>query len=78
MKLIGWLGSIMLAICTAPQAWQSYVTKSSEGISLQFLLLWLGGEILTLIYVFPKKDYPLIMNYILNIFLICVILRYIP
>lgn len=76
MKTIGWLGSILLAVCSAPQAYLSWKTESSEGISLSFLLLWLSGELLTFAYVLYKKEKPLIINYLLNIVFICVILRY--
>lgn len=76
MEVIGWVGSIMLALCGLPQAIKSYRTKSSKDISIWFLILWLLGEVLTLVYVFPKLDWPLIMNYSFNIGLICVILKY--
>lgn len=76
MEVIGWVGSIMLALCGLPQAIKSYRTKSSKDISIWFLVLWLLGEVLTLVYVFPKLDWPLIMNYSFNIGLICVILKY--
>lgn len=32
MELAGWLGSIMLAVCAAPQAWQSYKQKHADGV----------------------------------------------
>ena len=76
MIFVGWLGSICLGVCGLPQAYKCYKTKSAEGISSAFLFFWLIGEIATLLYVFPKLDLPLICNYLFNIFLICVILRY--
>ena len=76
MGIIGWLGGIMLAICTVPMAWQSYRQKHSNGISNLFIALWLAGELLTTIYVFPKHDYPLLFNYGLNMVCLAVVIRY--
>lgn len=76
MSIVGWLGSICLGLCGLPQAYKCHKTKSAEGVSSAFLFLWLTGEIATLVYVVPKLDFPLICNYLFNIALICVILRY--
>lgn len=76
LELIGWIGSIAFAICAAPQAWESYKTGKSDGITWGFLLLWLIGEIFTLIYVWPKILWPLIFNYLGNIFFILIVVRY--
>ena len=42
---VGWIGSICLAICGAPQAWACWRRGNAEGISRAFVGLWLGGEI---------------------------------
>lgn len=76
LEFFGWLGGILLGICALPQAIHSFRTKSAEGISTLFLLIWLFGEIFTLAYVVPKGHAPLIFNYVLNIVLISVILKY--
>lgn len=76
MELIGWAGSILLALCGMPLAWQSYRQKHSNGISNVFLAMWLAGELLTFAYVFPKQDYPLLFNYSLNIACIVIVIRY--
>ena len=76
MDLIGYVGSIFLAICASPQAWQSYKQGHSEGISTGFLLLWTLGEIFTIAYVIPKADIPLLLNYSCNIIFLAVIWRY--
>lgn len=75
-ELCGWLGSICLAICGIPQAWQSYKDKHSDGISWGFLLLWAFGEIFALAYVYDKLDLPLLLNYATNILILAVILYY--
>lgn len=76
MELIGWIGSIAFAICGAPQAWESYKTGQSKGITWGFLSLWLIGELFTIVYVLPKGHWPLIFNYIGNIMFVFIIIRY--
>lgn len=75
-SILGWLGSVCLALCAAPQAYKCYKEKSSDGTSLGLLILWTIGEIATLIYILPKADIPLIMNYTANLFFLAVIWRY--
>ena len=73
-EIMGWLGSICLAICGIPQAWQSFKDKHSHGISWGFVLLWAFGEIFALAYVYDKLDLPLLLNYSTNILILAVIL----
>ena len=75
-EILGWLGSICLAICGIPQAWQSFKDKHSHGISWGFVLLWAFGEIFALAYVYDKLDLPLLLNYATNILILAVILYY--
>jgi uncharacterized protein with PQ loop repeat len=74
--VLGWLGSILLAICGVPQAWLSYKEKHSDGISWSFLLLWGFGEIFCLGYVYNKLDLPLFVNYAINILIVGVMIYY--
>ena len=76
METIGWIGSIFLALCAVPLAWQSYKQKHSNGVSKLFLTMWMVGELLTFAYVLPKQDYPLILNYGLNIACLVIVIRY--
>ena len=75
-EILGWLGSICLAICGIPQAWQSFKDKHSHGISWGFVLLWAFGEVFALAYVYDKLDLPLLLNYATNILILAVILYY--
>lgn len=75
-ELLGWMGSICLAICGLPQAWQSFKEKNSDGISWGFLLLWAFGELFALAYVYPKSDIPLLLNYFVNMLIVSIILFY--
>jgi uncharacterized protein with PQ loop repeat len=75
MELIGWMGGILFAVCGLPQAIHSFKTKSSDGLTWSFLLMWTFGEIFTLIYVSQKNDVlPLLVNYICNFLFLMVIL----
>ena len=76
MEIIGYIGSIMLAICGLPQAIESFKTKSSEGLTWGFLGLWFFGEIFTFVYVLPKMDFPLLINYSVNIIFLGIILYF--
>jgi uncharacterized protein with PQ loop repeat len=76
MDYIGWLGSILLAFCGLPQAVESYKTKSSEGLTWGFIGMWFIGEICTFIYILPKMDLPLLLNYTANIIFLAVIIFY--
>ncbi len=75
-QILGWLGSICLAICGLPQAWMSFKDKHSHGISWAFILLWAFGEAFALAYVYDKLDLPLVLNYLTNILIVGVILYY--
>lgn len=77
MEVVGWIGSILFALCAVPQAWQSWRQKHSDGLSWSFLLMWFFGEVLTIIYVLQKEDVaPLLANYCFNIALLLVIIWY--
>jgi uncharacterized protein with PQ loop repeat len=76
METIGYIGSIMLAICGLPQAIESYKTKSSEGLTWGFIGLWFWGEIFTFAYILPKMDLPLLINYSVNIIFLLVIIYF--
>lgn len=76
VAIMGWLGSMLLAVCGAPQAWQSFKDKHSDGISWAFLLLWGFGEIFCLGYVYNKLDLPLFVNYAINIVIVGVMVYY--
>jgi uncharacterized protein with PQ loop repeat len=79
LSTLGWLGSIMLGICSLPQAIKCYRDGNSDGLSWGFIGLWLGGELLTLIYVLGSSlggSGPLLLNYAMNIVLIGLMIKY--
>ena len=73
---LGYIGSFLFAICGAPQAIKSFREKNSEGISWWLLILWISGELITLVYTSINLYWPLIFNYVFNIIFISVILFY--
>lgn len=78
LEIIGWIGATLFALCAVPQSYHSWKTGRSDGLSLLFLGMWFLGEVLTLIYTVIKAPdaLPLIGNYMMNMGLLCVILKY--
>lgn len=78
IDMIGWTGSALFAICAIPQAYVCYKQKHAHGLSWVFLITWLLGEVLTLIYILIKEvlDLPLLFNYTANLLALFVILHY--
>ena len=76
IQIIGWLGSVCLAICAVPQVVKTFRTKKIDDISWGFLLLWFSGEVFTLSYLFlidyrtGVLHFPLYVNYAFNITLL--------
>ena len=77
IQIIGWLGAFLLATCGIPQLIRTIRSKNFQGLSMIFILWWILGEILVLIYVlYEAFRWPLIFNYGINIgvcFLILII-----
>lgn len=78
MEIIGWLSSFFLGACGVPQAYFSWKRGRADDISWTFLLMWIFGEISGSIYVlsFIKIPWPIFVNYIVNIIVISIILKY--
>lgn len=75
-EIIGWLGSILFAICALPQVIHTFKTRKTDDVSELFLWLWFWGEVFTLCYIFvddiAKGNYhiPLYFNYLFNLLLL--------
>lgn len=78
IEALGWVGGIMFAFCSIPQAYLSWKQGHSQGISNLFLFMWGAGEVLTLAYVLIKHglDLPLLFNYVMNLLFIGIISYY--
>lgn len=70
MEVMGWIGSVLLAFCGAPELCKSL--KSGRcALSTSFLVLWLLGEIFILIPIMGKDlGMFLVFNYTINIIII--------
>jgi uncharacterized protein with PQ loop repeat len=74
--ILGWIGAFLFAFCAVPQVIKTYRTKKADDLSWLFLLFWLFGELLTLIYIVVDDiiheiwHLPLYMNYTFNTVLV--------
>jgi hypothetical protein len=75
VELSGYLGSFLLAVCGAPEAWRSIKRKKCD-IGYAFLIMWLAGEVLLCYYNTEVNSIPLYINYGFNILLISIMLFY--
>ena len=76
LETYGWLSTLCFSLCALPQVYKSIRDQHSNGISWGLLILWFLGECFATVYVFPKKDLPLLVNYFFNMLFIAVIIRY--
>lgn len=76
MELLGWIGSILLAICALPEVLITIKTKQCY-LTWGLLLCWFFGEIFLLIPIlFEIKEPFLIFNYSTNIVLLLYLIYY--
>lgn len=78
VEIIGWIASILFAVCGAPQAYQSWKDGHSNGVSGAFMWTWLFGEVLMQIYVILQHgmDMILLVQYWANTLFVLLILWY--
>jgi uncharacterized protein with PQ loop repeat len=78
IQIFGWIGQLLLGLCAAPQAIQSFKTRTSNGINPLFIIMWFCGELLSLVYVLfsLSNALPIIMNYSVNLVFVSIILYY--
>jgi len=76
LENLAWIGSLLLAFCSVPQAIKSIYDGHSDGLSWGFILMWFLGEIFTVGYVIAENATPLILNYTANILFLLVIIKY--
>jgi len=53
-----------------------YKQGHGRGLDWFFLWAWLIGELCMIVYVLPKWDWPLLINYLFNLACLLVIFRY--
>jgi uncharacterized protein with PQ loop repeat len=72
-NIIGWAGSIILGVSSIPQMKKVILDGHADGMAGSFLFCWTFGEILSLIYVAPSYNWPLIANYSINLVILLII-----
>ena len=76
MKILGWLGSILLSLCSIPEVIHSIKTGNCT-LTWGFLLMWGLGEAFLLVPIIKKIKEPfLIFNYSLNLIFIIILIGY--
>lgn len=77
-EVIGWIGGFLFAISPIPQARRSLREGHSRGIEWGTLWYWQIGEICSLYYLYAKDAllWPLIVQYVSNIFFISIIIYF--
>ena len=76
LDAVGYIGSLAFALCALPQAFKSIGDGHSKGLSWGFLLLWLCGEVCTIVYSWGYWLLPLLGNYVGNMIMLSIILYY--
>jgi len=72
-QFLGWFGNIILSIGVIPQVYQTWTTHDVSSFNWSFLLMWAFGVLFTFIYILHdnykdgKYQYPLLLNYLVNI-----------
>jgi uncharacterized protein with PQ loop repeat len=67
MNIFGWIGSLLLSICSIPQAVQCFRQGHADGMNTSMIWLWGSGMLATFFYVAHQGDIPLMVNYGFNL-----------
>ena len=65
MDIIGFIGTFLITFCGLPELFRTIKEKKCH-VGWMFILMWFFGEALVLIYILPKNDLPLTLNYSFN------------
>lgn len=76
MIILGWIGGITLALSSIPQLLRTIRDGHADGLSGVFIASWLIGEVLSLVYVAPTLNWPIIANYSINLLILLGIVYY--
>ena len=67
MEAFGWIGQMMLLVCSLPQAYMSWKNGHSNGLSRLMIWLWGGGMFFSVFYFIAEAKTPAIINYTFNL-----------
>ncbi len=76
IDIIGWIGGGCYAIFAIPQTLSVIKSGHAKTISLYFLILMWIGSFLSLIYIYPTKEGPLIINFSMSLITSSIMLKY--
>lgn len=76
IEVIAWVGSVLLATSSVPQAWACWKRGNADGLSPYMLWMWGIGMSGMLIYALDSALWPLVFNYAFNLLVWGVITRY--
>ena len=77
IEALGWISQGLFSACAIPQAWQVYKQGHAQGLNKVFLLMWFFGELGSIIFAAIKGlPIQLMANYVFNMLLLMIILRY--
>lgn len=71
-ELFGYVGNLLLAVCSIPQSIKCWRDQHANGLSWWFILIWISGEFLGFVYVLylhictDANLIPMIINYSIN------------
>jgi len=68
MEVVAWMATVILSLCGIPQAIKVFKEGHAEGISGAFIVMYLTGSSLNLIYVISLWELPLIAGTITGLF----------
>ena len=75
-EVVGWIGSLLFAICALPQVIHTFKTRKTDDVNELFLWFWFLGEVFTFSYVvvddIANINYhiPLYFNYAFNLLML--------
>jgi len=75
MEIIGYIGGVFLTVSGIPEVIRTIKDKKCH-IGWNMLVLWFLGEIFITTYAFHVGKMPLIINYVVNFFVVTIMLWY--
>lgn len=76
MKVMGWLGSLLLSFCSLPEVIRTIINNNCS-LSWSFLLMWGIGLVLILIPLYREfKEKYILFNYTVNLIFVLIMWYY--
>ncbi len=62
IEIVGYMATAVIAVSLTPQVYKSWKTKSTKDISIPWILVYVSGLVLWLIYGFGISSTPLMLS----------------